>query len=72
MVEQIEWRSTFEGRSLRRVNAMRLFRIVRETEAQDLAEYAILLTLISLALIAALTLIGVSLSAMFTNVAGWF
>lgn len=51
---------------------MRLFRIVRETEAQDLAEYAILLTLISLALIAALTLIGVNLSAMFTNVANLF
>jgi Flp pilus assembly pilin Flp len=51
---------------------MRLFRIVRETEAQDLAEYAILLTLISLALIAALTLIGVNLSDMFTDVANAF
>jgi Flp pilus assembly pilin Flp len=51
---------------------MRLFRIVRETEAQDLAEYAILLTLISLALIAALTFIGVNLSALFNNVAAWF
>jgi Flp pilus assembly pilin Flp len=51
---------------------MRHFRIVRETQAQDLAEYAILLTLISLALIAALTLIGVNLSTLFTDVANAF
>ena len=49
---------------------MKLIRIARDTRGQDLAEYAILITLISLVLIAAITIIGGSISAMFTAVAG--
>lgn len=49
---------------------MKLIRITRDTRGQDLAEYAILITLISLVLIAAITIIGGSISAMFTAVAG--
>lgn len=42
----------------------------RDNRGQDLAEYALLLSLISLALIAALTLIGGRITAMFQAVAG--
>ncbi|HKY32824.1 MAG TPA: Flp family type IVb pilin [Candidatus Polarisedimenticolia bacterium] len=51
---------------------MRRLRIVRDDRGQDLAEYALLITLISLALIAALTTIGQSIIAMFVSVAGIF
>lgn len=51
---------------------MRLSRIFTDSEGQDLAEYAMLISLITLALIAALTLIGSRISAMFTAVAGAF
>lgn len=46
--------------------------LCRDNRGQDLAEYALLLSLISLALIAALTLIGGRISAMFQAVAGAF
>lgn len=51
---------------------MKLFRITRDTGGQDLAEYALLISLITLALIAALTLIGTRINAMFNLVAGAF
>ena len=51
---------------------MKLFRLVRDCSGQDLAEYAMLISLITLALIAAVTLIGSKLSAMYTAVAGAF
>jgi Flp pilus assembly pilin Flp len=44
----------------------------RDARGQDLAEYALLISLISLALIAALTLIGGRISEMFQSVAGAF
>src|SRR5262249_54313563 len=56
----------------RRTQSMKLFRLVRDCSGQDLAEYAMLISLITLVLIAALTLIGSRLSAMFTAVAGAF
>jgi len=46
--------------------------LCRDARGQDLAEYALLLSLISLALIAALTLIGGRITAMFQTVAGAF
>jgi len=49
-----------------------LCQFIRNDMAQDLAEYALLTTLISLVLIAALTLIGGRLRAIFTAVAGAF
>jgi Flp pilus assembly pilin Flp len=52
--------------------SMRLNRIIRQSGGQDLMEYALLITLISLALIAALTLIGTSITAMFNTVAAVF
>ena len=51
---------------------MRLTRITGDCRGQDLAEYALLISLITLALIAALTLIGSRIVAMFTTVAGAF
>ena len=47
-------------------------RFIRNNGGQDLAEYALLLSLISLALIAALTLIGNRILAMFNVVSGAF
>jgi Flp pilus assembly pilin Flp len=46
--------------------------LCRDDRGQDLAEYALLLSLISLALIAALTLIGGRLAEMFQAVAEAF
>jgi Flp pilus assembly pilin Flp len=57
---------TSEGREVNAV--MRALR--RDARGQDLAEYALLISLISLALIAALTLIGGRITAMFQAVAG--
>jgi len=45
-------------------------RITGECEGQDLAEYALLISLITLALIAALTIVGGRILAFFTMVAG--
>jgi pilus assembly protein Flp/PilA len=43
-------------------------RFVREEEGQDLIEYALLAGFISLACVAAITLIGQSLNTLYTNV----
>lgn len=51
---------------------MNLKHITGDCGGQDLAEYALLISLITLALIAALTLIGSKIAAMFTAVAGAF
>ncbi len=55
-----------------RFEGMRLQRIVRDCRGQDLAEYALLITLITLALVTALTLIATSISNMFDSVAAIF
>ena len=46
----------------------RLLRLLRVEEGQDLAEYAILISLIALVVIAALTLFGARLQALFESV----
>jgi Flp pilus assembly pilin Flp len=46
--------------------------LCRDNRAQDLVEYALLLSLITLALIAALTLIGGQISTMYQAMAGAF
>jgi len=51
---------------------MRFMKIFSDRSGQDLAEYAMLISLISLALIAAVTLIGSKITAMFNAVAGMF
>jgi len=48
----------------------RLVGIGRETEGQDLAEYALLASLIAVVAIVALVLVGSRISAMFNAVAG--
>ena len=48
----------------------RLAGITGDCGGQDLAEYALLISLITLALIAALTLVGTRILAFFTTVAG--
>lgn len=48
----------------------RFRRLLDEALGQDLAEYAILISMIAVALIAAITLIGARLVAMYTAVAG--
>jgi Flp pilus assembly pilin Flp len=65
-------RDTAHGAPYRRVQSMKLFRILRDCEGQDLAEYAMLISLITLALIAALTLIGSTLVSKFQAVAAAF
>ena len=47
-------------------------KIVSDRSGQDLAEYALLISLITLALIAAVTLIGTKIAGMFNTVAGMF
>ena len=54
------------------INSREVQGILRDCNGQDLAEYAMLISLITLALIAALTLIGSRITAMFTAVAGSF
>ena len=44
--------------------------ITRQEEGATLAEYGLLLTLIAVVCIAAITLLGTSISSMFTTVAG--
>ena len=51
---------------------MRFTKISSDCGGQDLAEYAMLISLITLALIAAVTLIGTKIAAMFNTVAGMF
>ncbi len=45
-------------------------RLARNEEGQDLAEYALLLVLITLVVIGGVTLFGDRVSQMFNNVAG--
>ncbi len=42
----------------------------RNQRGQDAAEYAMLIGLIALAVVAAVTLLGVNLTAVFTSIAG--
>lgn len=42
---------------------------VREEEGQDLLEYALLVALIALVAVAAITLTGTNVNAIFTNIA---
>ena len=44
-------------------------RIWRSEEGQDLAEYALLIALIALVVIAAVTLLGTQIQAVFNNIA---
>jgi pilus assembly protein Flp/PilA len=48
----------------------KLFALIRKEEGQDLAEYALLLSLIALVAVAAVTLLGNQISAIFTAIAG--
>ena len=48
----------------------------KSEKGQDLAEYALLIGLIALVVLAAVTLLGVNITAVFSNIAntvgGWF
>ena len=46
-----------------------LKRLVRGDEGQDLLEYALLVALIALVAVAAITLTGTNVNAIFTNIA---
>jgi Flp pilus assembly pilin Flp len=48
----------------------RLFALVRREEAQDLAEYALLISLIALVAIAGVTLLGTRVNQIFNAIAG--
>ena len=48
----------------------KLFSLIRNEEGQDLAEYALLISLIALVAVAAVTLLGTQISAIFTAIAG--
>ena len=71
-VERIGGRAPDRGRRLRRTIVKRLIRQLSDNSGQDLAEYAILLTLISIAVIVAITLVGGSIGALYTVAAGMF
>ena len=47
-----------------------LTRLWRNEEAQDLAEYALLIALIALVVIVAVTLLGTRIQTVFNNIAG--
>ena len=47
-----------------------LGRLVREDEAQDLIEYALLAAFIALACVAAMTLVGGGVNGLFTSIKG--
>jgi pilus assembly protein Flp/PilA len=48
----------------------KLFALIRKEEGQDLAEYALLISLIALVAIAGVTLLGTRISAIFNAIAG--
>lgn len=48
----------------------KLFSLFRKDEGQDLAEYALLISLIALVAIAGVTLLGNRISAIFNAIAG--
>ncbi|HZI93007.1 MAG TPA: Flp family type IVb pilin [Patescibacteria group bacterium] len=47
----------------------KLFALIRKEEGQDLAEYALLISLIALVAVTAVTLLGTQISAVFTSIA---
>ena len=47
----------------------RLLALARDEEGQDLLEYALLVALIALVAVAAITLTGTNVNAIFTNIA---
>jgi pilus assembly protein Flp/PilA len=49
--------------------ALRIRQFVRDTEGQDLLEYALLVALIALVAVGAVTAAGTSVNQIFTNVA---
>jgi pilus assembly protein Flp/PilA len=49
--------------------ALRIRQFIRETEGQDLLEYALLVALIALVAVGAVTAAGTSVNTIFTNVA---
>ena len=49
--------------------ARRIRQLVRETEGQDLLEYALLVALIALVAVGAVTAAGTSVSTIFQNIA---
>jgi Flp pilus assembly pilin Flp len=48
----------------------KLFGLIRDDEGQDLAEYALLLSLIALVAIAGMTLLGDRISTVLSSIAG--
>jgi len=48
----------------------KLFSLIRKEEGQDLAEYALLISLIALVCVAAVTLLGNQIAAVFNAIAG--
>lgn len=48
----------------------KIFALLRSEEGQDLAEYALLISLIALVAVAAVTLLGGQIAAIFTAIAG--
>ena len=48
----------------------KLFALIRKEEGQDLAEYALLISLIALVAIAGVTLLGNRVLAIFNQIAG--
>lgn len=50
----------------------KLFALIRREEGQDLAEYALLISLIALVAIAGVTLLGNRIAAVFNQIAGSF
>jgi pilus assembly protein Flp/PilA len=47
----------------------KLFSLIRREEGQDLAEYALLISLIALVAVTAVTLLGTQIAAVFTSIA---
>jgi len=48
-----------------------VLRLVRNDEGQDLIEYVLIGTLVSIAVVAGATALGTSLDAWYTAVSGW-
>ncbi|HKY32825.1 MAG TPA: Flp family type IVb pilin [Candidatus Polarisedimenticolia bacterium] len=48
----------------------KLFALIRKDEGQDLAEYALLISLIALVAVAAVALLGGNIAAVFNAIAG--
>jgi pilus assembly protein Flp/PilA len=48
-----------------------IVRFVRNDEGQDLIEYVLIGTLVSIAVVAGATMLGTSLDAWYTAISGW-